>query len=506
MHPREILLASLVIGSFVGVAMTGAADTENANLPGGTAIQVSIDAPADGEVFTIPPGNTSIEVPVSGMAAVGAAEPVADTTLVYVLDVSGSTDANSTVDCGGDRNGDGEPDFVLDCEIAGILAADAEAIAQGTVDEVGLVVFADNASRADMQAAAGEQAFTTPGLDVQAVAGSAFSDSGGGDGGVTQFTPRAVGQLTNFEAAVQQACALGGAASNPNVLILFLSDGVKTVGGDPTVAASACGGPTIYAFAVGGLSTCGDAGNPDSLNSTAMATGGTCTEVEDPSELATVIPAFIQSSLDSLVLSIDGGAPTSLAGSLMSGAVPSTGPTLVTYAMALGGVGPGLHGVTVRASGSDGGGDGAVADTHRFLVQSGVYIDVRPTSCPNPFKTGSRGVVPVAILGTATFDASTVDPSSVRLEGVEPLRWSLEDVAAPHEDGFSDPPAAMDCTTDGPDGIADLTLKFDSKELAAALDAGHGPLTDGQVVLVTLTGEYDSGLLLVGQDVIRIQA
>ena len=43
-----------------------------------------------------------------------------------------------------------------------------------------------------------------------------------------------------------------------------------------------------------------------------------------------------------------------------------------------------------------------------------VAIDVKPGSVPNSINPKSHGVTPVAILTTATFDATMVDPSSVR--------------------------------------------------------------------------------------------
>ena len=60
-----------------------------------------------------------------------------------------------------------------------------------------------------------------------------------------------------------------------------------------------------------------------------------------------------------------------------------------------------------------------------------VAVDIKPRSCPNPLKVGKNGVLPVAILGTAGFDVTDIDASSVRLAGVAPLRSSLEDVATP---------------------------------------------------------------------------
>jgi len=44
-----------------------------------------------------------------------------------------------------------------------------------------------------------------------------------------------------------------------------------------------------------------------------------------------------------------------------------------------------------------------------------VTIDIRPGTYPNTINLGSNGTVPVAIMSTATFDARTVDPSTVTL-------------------------------------------------------------------------------------------
>jgi hypothetical protein len=46
-----------------------------------------------------------------------------------------------------------------------------------------------------------------------------------------------------------------------------------------------------------------------------------------------------------------------------------------------------------------------------------VDIDIKPGSYPNSINPNARGVIPVAILTTDDFDASTVDPQTVALEG-----------------------------------------------------------------------------------------
>jgi hypothetical protein len=63
---------------------------------------------------------------------------------------------------------------------------------------------------------------------------------------------------------------------------------------------------------------------------------------------------------------------------------------------------------------------------------SGVSIEIKPgSSPPAPVNPGSNGKIPVAILSSDTFDATTVDPSTVRFgpDGAEnALAATIEDV------------------------------------------------------------------------------
>ncbi len=126
-----------------------------------------------------------------------------------------------------------------------------------------------------------------------------------------------------------------------------------------------------------------------------------------------------------------------------------------------------------------------------------VAFDIKPGSCPNPFNIGKKGVMPAAILGTDEFDVADVDPATVKLQGVAPLRWAMEDVATPFGGELDD---RYSCTEDGPDGFTDLTLKFDAPELAAAL----GVVADGDEVILTLTGNTMDGIPIEGQDIVFI--
>ena len=64
-------------------------------------------------------------------------------------------------------------------------------------------------------------------------------------------------------------------------------------------------------------------------------------------------------------------------------------------------------------------------------IASAQVIDIKPGSCPNALNIDSMGILTVAVLGTEDFDATTVDPASIRLQGVAPIRSSVEDLASP---------------------------------------------------------------------------
>ena len=129
-----------------------------------------------------------------------------------------------------------------------------------------------------------------------------------------------------------------------------------------------------------------------------------------------------------------------------------------------------------------------------------VSVDIKPTSCPNPLNVKSKGVLPVAILGTEELDVTTIDPSTVTLEGVSPLRWAMEDVATPYT---GEEEGCCACTEEGADGYMDLTLKFKNQEIVAML----GDVEDGDCIILHLTGnlkEEFGGTAIIGEDVVKI--
>lgn len=124
-----------------------------------------------------------------------------------------------------------------------------------------------------------------------------------------------------------------------------------------------------------------------------------------------------------------------------------------------------------------------------------VSLDIKPQSCRNPLNVKSKGVLPVAVLGTEELDAAEIDLATIELSGVPPIRWSYEDVSTPAEDGKE-----CGCTTEGTDGFTDLTLKFRTQEIVEAL----GEVDDGDVVVLTLTGKTLDGTPIEGQDCLVI--
>jgi hypothetical protein len=137
-----------------------------------------------------------------------------------------------------------------------------------------------------------------------------------------------------------------------------------------------------------------------------------------------------------------------------------------------------------------------------------VALDIKPTSCPNPLnikpflketpknaKNAKGGVLPVAILGSESFDVADIDPGTVLLEGVAPIRHCYEDVSRPASGGEE-----CACSREGADGFTDMTLKFWTAELVAAI--GHGPFDD--TIVLTLTGEMLDGTPFSATDCIKV--
>ncbi len=121
------------------------------------------------------------------------------------------------------------------------------------------------------------------------------------------------------------------------------------------------------------------------------------------------------------------------------------------------------------------------------LIPAKVSVDIKPQSYPNPLNVRSKGVIPVAILGTSNFNVMNIDVVSISLEGVSPIRSGYEDVA--------------ESLTEDDDGALDLTLKFDTQEIVKALD----DIEDGESRVLKLSGNLTDGTPFEGEDVVVIK-
>jgi len=106
-----------------------------------------------------------------------------------------------------------------------------------------------------------------------------------------------------------------------------------------------------------------------------------------------------------------------------------------------------------------------------------ISIDIKPGSFPNSINPRSRGKIPVAILTTDTFDATSVDPSTV-------LFGATGTEAAPVHAALAD--------VDG-DGDLDLILHFNTQD--TGIECGD--------TSASLTGETTGGEEITGSDSIQ---
>lgn len=125
-------------------------------------------------------------------------------------------------------------------------------------------------------------------------------------------------------------------------------------------------------------------------------------------------------------------------------------------------------------------------------------IDVKPERDSATINLSSNGVIPVAMLGTDTFDATTVNVQTISFSGASPVRTAFEDVNG--------------------DGRLDLMLHFRTQDTAlrqlyADTLAGLDQVVDGrldpdittrQSVTLSLTAETEDGDELVGFDNVEL--
>jgi len=108
-----------------------------------------------------------------------------------------------------------------------------------------------------------------------------------------------------------------------------------------------------------------------------------------------------------------------------------------------------------------------------------VEIDIKPNSDPNCFNNNGHGVIPVAILGSNSFDVTLVDPTTITLDDADVKLKHSGDTQASIEDINSD-------------GFFDLVVKIEDIE---------GTYPSGETI-AKLRGETFFGASFIGFDTI----
>jgi hypothetical protein len=346
------------------LAALAVAGSNSTNLPNGAELSVSITDPVTSTEFKIDPGDATIDVEVTGTAAVGLGEP--DATFVYVIDTSGSTSGGSGTGC--------SP--VLDCEKKFFVQLNDDAIASGSTDLAGVVRYGSTSS-----IALGLTDPTNPAVDAA-------------------INGLSAGGATNCAAGLSNATALvnSGANTNGTSIVVFASDGRCNSGGSVTPAATALGatGAIVYSVAVGTGSDCTTDGGTGRLNQIPR-NGGQCFEVADPGNLPDIIPDLIGSSLDSLEIAVNGGGATPIPNSEISLPLPQPGAVGVNYTTTVTGLGPGDHEICVTANGSDStGGTASVTQCETIHV---LQLTASPAEATNELGSDNEHTVTATILG-----------------------------------------------------------------------------------------------------------
>jgi hypothetical protein len=151
-----------------------------------------------------------------------------------------------------------------------------------------------------------------------------------------------------------------------------------------------------------------------------------------------------------------------------------------------------------------------VIDDLKFASITEVAIDIKFCSDPNAFNCKKKGVLPVTIFGTESFDVADIDVSTLRLCRDDtgdctgpPTDWSFDDRGDPTTDLGASQCALVD--TDGdevpdtelhtlnPDGWGDLDVGFDAGEVQVMLGEFCGGPKNGVSATLFIEGETFDG-------------
>ena len=317
-------------------------------------VDLSLQSPADGSTVVVPPGTVNVQ---------GRAEAIGGSELdvVFVIDISKSTNAST----GRDFDGDGRKDTILDAEKFSVLQkiGELEALNQSTSQQtarVGVIGFCGTAIQAS--------GLTGQFNEVNVAMKRLDYDS-----------------WTNFQDAVELGLHLFPSGGRPNAkkLLLFMSDGKPNRPGNEQSAREAAlaaaetarqQGVIIHSFAIGSE----EVTDPVILKGMAARTGGKFTHVKKPADLPEIFDKLSLVNIRQVTIKVKN----------MTTAQASPSTSVVPEATGLFSqkvkIGLGRHEITATAEAEDG------STGSRSVIVTGVAASAptpAPTSSPTPVPT-----------------------------------------------------------------------------------------------------------------------
>lgn len=347
--------------ALVAAAGTAALGAEG-SLPGGTSLSVGIVDPADGLTIAVEDEADTVDLTVTGSASLAGTDAVKNTTLIYILDLSGSMTAGAGVDCTG--NGSNDNRLVCQAEAVAFLNSLA-ANPASPVGWTGVGTYASGGSTHNVDLAPdGDRLLVPPTYD-------------GNNNGIPDLEDvvRAfiAGGLTNFTAGLDQALTILARSTTPVNRIVYISDGQPNAGSNVNTYAGrfdAYGTTRIDSFAITSGSGCGlgstQYGNLNDIATLGTQTG-TCVEVKDLSDLNFVLGQVLSSELLSLEGSVNGGDAQAIVD--VTPELPEDGPVTADFSWDVSDLAVGQHELCVTATGVDGGGEGDVTECVTVTVE-----------------------------------------------------------------------------------------------------------------------------------------
>lgn len=259
------------------VGCEDAETTTVVQLAGGVELDLIVSEPKNCDVIIAEPGGAGALVKFEGVSETRESSGgiQQDTSMVFVIDRSGSTCDSPELGCASDENYDLQFDDILDCEIAAVLDLVSKVRLEGIVKQVGLVSFSH--TNQNVEAATIELPLTNIEIEdphnrfheIEDVIREVDCDG-----------------ATNYAEAVKLACLVIDRSTTENNVVVFISDGKPTQGG---AVEKYCDNNAIFhTIALGPNASC-ESDYGTSLQTIADATYGTCQEVPVHKEIRNIL-------------------------------------------------------------------------------------------------------------------------------------------------------------------------------------------------------------------------